>query len=139
MSQPKMLLQDAEETFSFSVKLIEVDWLEHKSISAGLQDFPFFVRLSTDGDDGSFIRGIGFDAAADFDSVYAGDHDVENQQIRFSASDFEQRRDAVGGRGNLVGGLALQERFYQADNLGFVVDDQNSEFPIDQGSWSWYL
>ena len=87
---------------------------------------------SADRDNDGFTRRVGFDAAADFDSINAGNHDIENKQVRFDASDFDECGDTVGSRRDFVISLALKKRFQKVNDLVFVVDNQNVELSIDK-------
>ena len=100
---------------------VEIDWLQHESVGAGLKN-PFFVGIDpADRDDRRLVGGVRLDAAADFNAVDAGQHDIEDQQIRFNAADFNQGSDAVRRSSNFVAALALKKRLDQA--LDDVDDD----------------
>src|SRR2546430_3439984 len=96
MSYPKRPLQDAEETLGFAVQLIEVDRLRHEGVSAGLQDFLFVFVIPADRDDGGLVFGVCLDAPANLDSIYTGNHDIQNQEVRFDAANVNQSGDAIG-------------------------------------------
>ena len=129
-----MWLQDAEEALGLGVELIEIDRLRHERVSAGLQDLLFVLGAPADGDDDGFIGGIRLYAAADVDSIHAGNHDVENQQVGFEPSDFDQGRDAIRCGGDFVDILALQKRFDDVDDFLLIINDQNAEFPSNERS-----
>src|SRR5262249_39736617 len=65
--------------------------------------------------------------------------DVEDQQVRLHAADFDQSRDTVGRGRNLVASVSFEERADEFDNFGFVIDNQNVEFSLDQRSGRRYL
>src|SRR5262249_8942324 len=109
MAYPKTRLQDAEEAPGLHMKLVEINGFEHESVGTCLKDLLFIFDCSADGNNRRLIARVGFDAAADFDSVNARDHDIENQQIGFYASDFDQSGNTVRRCRDLVSALALQK------------------------------
>lgn len=116
----------------FGIQLFEIDGLWHEDIGSALKDLLFILSDTADDDDGGLVRGIGLDAAADLESIDTGNHDVEDKQIGLQAAHLDQGIDSVGCGCHLVASLPLKVRLDETDNLFFVVDDQDSEFPIDQ-------
>ena len=72
------------------------------------------------------MRGrIGFQPAANLETVDIGHHHVEQDDVAFGARADRQRLGAVG-RGQDVEILGGQPRFQQLDVGGDVVDDQDT-------------
>ena len=81
-----MWLQDTEEASGFLEEFVEVDRLGHEDVGACLENFLFSRGLAADCDDCGAVAVVGFDSTADFDAVNAGNHDVQDQEIRFQMS-----------------------------------------------------
>ena len=80
------------------MEFVEVHRLGHKGVGAGLENLPFAVGDTADGDDGCFVGLIGFDAAADFHAVDTGDHNIEYEQIGLHAPNLDECGDPVRRR-----------------------------------------
>ncbi len=89
-------------------------------------------------------RRIGFQPAADFETVDVGHHHVEQDDVAFGARADLKRLGAVA-RGQHVEILGRQPRFQQLDVGGNVVDDQNTRghlnfpYPINRRTVSMNL
>ena len=92
----------------------------------------FGTGLTADGDNHRFVCRIAFNTPAHFDSINAGNHDVQDQQIGLGASDFDQGGDSVGSRTDLIAGLPLKKCLQDIDDFLFVFDDKDAEFAIDK-------
>jgi hypothetical protein len=132
MSHPKRGLQDAEETLGFRMQLLEVNGFGHKRIGSRLKDAVLVFAIAADRDNDGSIVGVCLDAAADFDPIDPGNHDVKDHQVRFRPADFDQSSDAVGSGRYLIPSLPLEEYFHNVDDLLLVVDNQNTKFPFNK-------
>ena len=121
----KKRLQDAEESFGFEVELFHVEGFRHEDIGAGLRGCRFRVRAAADGNNDRFVAGVGLDAAADFHSIDAGNHDIQNEEVGFYAADFEECRDTVGSCRNFITALPQKKDFTMIDD--FALHRQRSE------------
>ena len=82
---------------------------------------------------------VRFDAAADFDAVDAGNHDVQDQKIRFGTADFNQGGDSVRSGIDFIATLTPEKRLEDIDDFLFVVDDEDIELPTNQRFRSGHL
>ena len=139
MSHTKTRLQDAEEASGFGVEFIQIDGFEHERVGAGLKHFLFVIGDSADGNDGGFVCGIGFEPPADLDSIDAGNHDVENEEVGFDAADFNHCGDAVRRRRDFISALSFEKRLNEINDFGVIVHNQNAELSVDQRCRRRYL
>jgi hypothetical protein len=126
------LLQDAEEAFSFGVKLIEIQRFGHEDIGSCLKDLLFRFGLTADSNYDGLVAGVGFDPPANFDSIDARNHNIENEEIGFGASDLDQRTDSVSGCTDFIAALALKVGFQNVGDFFFVFDYEDAEFSFDK-------
>ena len=73
-------------------------------------------------------------------AIDARNHDIENEEVGFHASDFKQSADAVGCCRNLKRCPAVEKALTMIDDFRFIVNDQDIETSsIHQGSRCRYL
>src|SRR5436190_4042410 len=121
MSHSKIWLQDAEETADLGIEFFEIERFGQEYIATGLEDFLFHFGLAADGNDYGRGRRPGFNAPANFDAIYAGNHDVENEHVWFRTADFEQRANSVGDGGDLESAFPFEIRFHDLGDVVFVI------------------
>ena len=84
-------------------------------------------RLTAHGDDRRPVLRVFFNPTADFESVYSGNQDVEDEQVGMAASDLDQSAYTIQGSRDLVDALPIEEALENLDDVVLVLDDQDLE------------
>src|SRR5437870_12531006 len=126
-----MRLQDTQKAGGFTQQLVHIDGFGHERVGAGVENFLFSFGLPAYCDNDGFAHGVGFDASANFNSIDAGKHDVQNQKDGFCASDFNQGANSVRGGNDYVTALSLEQSSNQVGNFLVVFDDKRVVLCID--------
>jgi hypothetical protein len=106
-------------------ELLGLERLDHVVVRAGLQAHDDVDGVGLGGEHDDRDAGLGADRAADVDAVGAGQHQVEQHEVRLVLAEHGERLVAVGAQGRLVA-LAAQDDAEHLGQGGVVVDDQHA-------------
>ncbi|OHB76306.1 MAG: hypothetical protein A2Z34_05815 [Planctomycetes bacterium RBG_16_59_8] len=113
----------ADQTNDASLQIVQSEGLGHEVVDARLahpiHHRPVLRRRHADDFDAA-DRFVGANLAADLDAVEAGEHDVEEDQVRVELMDDPSHVDPVGGRAGLVP-ILLDALDHDGGDLGIVI------------------